>query len=176
LETNGVSAKDIVIGVATHAAEGDPTGGIMGIGLPQNEASVVHSGIVYPGYIDKLKDEGIIGVRAYSIYLNAISATAGMVIFGGYDKSKWVGDLVAFPLIEPSPDGQFDLDIAAPTLSVSFDGHTREIPASTVPYTVTLDTGTTITRLPQTQVLAIAQALGATVSSHSPLFLLFLYP
>ncbi|KAK6364355.1 hypothetical protein LTS17_012252 [Exophiala oligosperma] len=165
LTTQDTSAQDIVIGVATHAAKGDPQGGIMGIGLPQNEPSYLGYGIEYPGYIDQLQAQGLIGVRAYSVYLNAISATAGMVIFGGYDSSKWLGDLVGFPLIEPSPDRQFDLDVAAPTISLSLNGQTWEIPPSTVPYTVTLDTGTTISRLPQTQVAAIAAALGASLST-----------
>lgn len=173
LTTQDTSAQDIVIGVATHAAKGDPQGGIMGIGLPQNEPSYLGYGIEYPGYIDQLKAQGLIGVRAYSVYLNAISATAGMVIFGGYDSSKWLGDLVGFPLIEPSPDRQFDLDVAAPTISLSLNGQTWEIPPSTVPYTVTLDTGTTISRLPQTQVAAIAAALGASVSTPCLISYLF---
>ncbi|KAI1609292.1 aspartic peptidase domain-containing protein, partial [Exophiala viscosa] len=170
LETNGVSATNIVIGVATDFNSGDPRGGIMGIGLPQGEASILNSGIEYPGYIDQLKAEGLIGVRAYSIYLNAISATSGLVIFGGYDKSKWVGGLVPFSLIEPAPDGYFHLDVAAPTLSLTLDGQTSEVPFSTVPYAVTLDTGTSISLLPQTQIAAIAYALGATVCDPSPLF------
>src|ERR1700743_1477547 len=43
LETNGVSAENIVIGVATEAVEGDPSGGIVGIGFPQDEASILNS-------------------------------------------------------------------------------------------------------------------------------------
>ncbi len=69
LSTGGVSVITTV-GVATEAHSGDPAGGIMGIGLPGDEASVSASGQEYPGLIRSLVDQGIIAVPAFSIYLD----------------------------------------------------------------------------------------------------------
>ncbi|KIX98127.1 uncharacterized protein Z520_06207 [Fonsecaea multimorphosa CBS 102226] len=170
LKTGGVSAN-MVLGVATKAHAGDPPGGIMGISFSANEASVYQSDIKYPGYIDSLYKQGIIAVRGYSIFLNELipspsrhrhnsDTTPGTIIFGGYDKSKWTGALVPFPLVEPSPEGAIELDIGGPVIAFVVGGETFSVP-SNQKYTVLLDTGTTLTYLPKSQFAAIADALAA---------------
>ncbi|KIW27138.1 uncharacterized protein PV07_06905 [Cladophialophora immunda] len=162
LKTGGVSAN-VILGVATEAHAGDPPGGIMGISFSANEASVFQSGIKYPGYIDSLYKQGIIAVRGYSIFLNDLTSTdttPGTIIFGGYDKSKWTGDLVPFALVEPSPEGAIELDIGGPVMAFVVGGETYDVPNNQA-YTVLLDTGTTFTYLPKSQFAVIAGALGA---------------
>ncbi|OAP57074.1 hypothetical protein AYL99_09187 [Fonsecaea erecta] len=162
LKTGGVSAN-VILGVATEAHSGDPAGGIMGISFSANEASVYQSDITYPSYIDSLYQQGIIAVRGYSIYLNELAftdTTPGTIIFGGYDKSKWTGDLVTFSLVEPSPEGAIELDIGGPMITFVVDGETYKVP-NDQEYTVLLDTGTTLTYLPKSQFFAIADELDA---------------
>ncbi|EXJ72475.1 uncharacterized protein A1O5_04980 [Cladophialophora psammophila CBS 110553] len=182
LSTSGVSAN-IILGVATTAHSGDPAGGIMGISLSANEASFYQSDVIYDGYIDSLYKQGLIAVRAYSIYFNepgrqfSISSltllisslsvvtastdeTPGTIIFGGYDRTKWTGTLTPFPLVEPSPEGAYELDIEGPVIAFELGGQAYELP-NTQHYTVLLDTGTFLTRLPATQFATLATALEA---------------
>ena len=69
LSVSGVPVSQ-TIGVATTAYPGTPQGGIMGVGLPQDESVTQNNVPPFPGYIDTLKNSGIIKTRAYSIYLD----------------------------------------------------------------------------------------------------------
>ncbi len=53
--------------------------------------------LLHRGYISALSDAGIIGARAYSIFLNGSDATHGSILFGGVDSNAYTGDLVSFP-------------------------------------------------------------------------------
>lgn len=102
--------------------------------------------------------------------LASSDTTPGTIIFGGYDKSKYSGNLVPFPLIEPSPYGDYELDIAAPAIEVVLDGKTYTVPPSSVYHTVLLDTGTAISRIPADQFAVINNILGLSVSSEEPFY------
>lgn len=89
--------------------------------------------------------------------------TSGTIIFGGYDNSKWVDDLIYFPLVEPSPEGVWELDIGGPTIECIVNGVTTALP-NDQQYTVLLDTGTTFSRLPESQFFVVVTALDATLA------------
>lgn len=62
LSIGGADISDLQMGLASTS---DLEYGIMGIGFPSNEAAET----TYPNIIDKFYSEGLIGAKAYSLYL-----------------------------------------------------------------------------------------------------------
>ncbi|KAF6070804.1 Eukaryotic aspartyl protease family protein [Candida albicans] len=68
--------------------------GILGIGFQSGEATEFD----YDNLPISLRNQGIIGKAAYSLYLNSAEASTGQIIFGGIDKAKYSGSLVDLPI------------------------------------------------------------------------------
>jgi hypothetical protein len=69
----GLSVNNMTMGLARVAEEQDPNGqfeGIVGLGFEKGEAVYAQTGQTYPNLISKLKSQGIIGSRSYSLWLN----------------------------------------------------------------------------------------------------------
>lgn len=155
--------------------------GIFGLGYPQLTASTSDGGSVYNPFVFNLVSQKIISDPVFSIYLNSASATgnSGEIIFGGVDQSKYSGDLQYMPvagLSSGSDNNPLDAifgdsgsnqiyaywmvygqgfnvvnGISSPNLTMS----------NTVP--IILDTGTTLTYLPQ----RIAQQIALAVADQN---------
>ena len=67
--------------------------GILGIGYKTNEAAGDYDNVPVT-----LKNQGVIAKNAYSLYLNSPNAATGQIIFGGVDKAKYSGSLIAVPV------------------------------------------------------------------------------
>lgn len=52
----------------------------------------------FPTLYDQLQFHGYTVRRAFSIWLNSVSATTGCIIFGGIDMTKYYRELVAVPV------------------------------------------------------------------------------
>ena len=116
--------------------------GIFGIGRDGNEATYN----VYPNFLDRLKSDGLIATKAYSIFLNDEGASQGTVIFGGKDLDKIDGPLVAQQIVD-------DANLAIKLDSVTVNGQTFQSGDNSV-----LDTGTTTA--------AFTRELGDAIFSH----------
>ncbi|EXJ58867.1 hypothetical protein A1O7_06297 [Cladophialophora yegresii CBS 114405] len=166
IRTGGVGVNAF-LGVTTDANEGAPPGGIMGIGLSENVASLYQSGIKYEGYLDTLYEQRLIGSRTYSVFFNEAASTdkdEGVIIFGGYDNTKWIDDLTPFPIVYPSPRGAAELNIEGPAIEITVGDDTYDLPSQS--YTVLLDTGSTYTYLPRRQFNVLATALDAELADE----------
>lgn len=160
---------------------GTVSDGIFGLGYPQLTAATSDGGKVYNPFVFNLVSEKIISDPVFSIYLNSESVTgnSGEIIFGGVDQSKYTGQLQYMPVAGlSSGSGNNPLDtifgggssnqvyaywmvygqgfnvvngVSSPNLTLS----------STVP--VILDTGTTLTYLPQ----QIAQQIALSVANQN---------
>lgn len=114
---------------------GSSVDGIAGIGYASNEASVFipsndstdpHFGqttFQYPSIIDTMVNQGFINTRAYSIYLNSRHSSAGSIVFGGLDTTKYHGNLIQLPIV-PTPlnngtEAYKDLQIRMTAFSIS---------------------------------------------------------
>ncbi|CAI4035051.1 hypothetical protein SMKI_12G1890 [Saccharomyces mikatae IFO 1815] len=156
------------------ANETNSTMGVLGIGLPELE--VTYSGSTasrgrrpfkYDNFPIVLKNSGAIKTNAYSLYLNDSDAEHGTILFGAVDHSKYTGTLYTIPIVNTlSASGfsspiQFDVTINGIGVSDSKNGEktltTTKIPAL-------LDSGTTLTYLPETVVALIADEIGAQYS------------
>ncbi|KAG2179228.1 hypothetical protein INT43_002078 [Umbelopsis isabellina] len=161
---------------------GPVSDGIFGLGYPQLTASTSDGGQVYNPFVFNLVQNKVIADPVFSIYLNTASATgnSGEIIFGGVDQSKYSGDLAYMPVagLESGSDSN-PLDsifgggsgnsqtyaywmvygqgfnvvngLSSPNLTMS----------TTVP--VILDTGTTLTYLPQ----RVAQEIVLSVADQN---------
>ncbi|EER35961.1 hypothetical protein CTRG_00700 [Candida tropicalis MYA-3404] len=127
--------------------------GILGIGLDTNESTDT----IYENFPINLKEQGFINTNAYSLYLNAPSATSGTIIFGGIDHAKYTGSLTTLPL---TSNREFTIQTNSATVGTS----TIDINTGLL-----LDSGTTLTYLPQSVVDSIANAIGGDITYNRPI-------
>jgi hypothetical protein len=71
----GATVHNMTMAVATQA-QVVPTG-IMGIGFDLDESITAHNGTPYQNFVDLLATQNLINTRAYSLWLNDISAYNG---------------------------------------------------------------------------------------------------
>ncbi|KAJ9604867.1 hypothetical protein H2200_010982 [Cladophialophora chaetospira] len=139
------TATGVILALASSvSSKNSALHGIMGIGLDGLEASPTK----YNGFIDDLYNEGIISSKSYTIFLDDVGDSAGSIIFGGGDSSKYSGDLVALP-IQPYTDNVPRLQVEWTGLSLTDStGKTTALTSSDLSYPVALDTGYTTIVVP----------------------------
>lgn len=166
------------------ADDTDSDVGVFGIGFKGSESKDEQ----YSNLPITMKEQGFINKVAYSLYLTSEESTTGSILFGAYDKAKYTGDLatinvqqsqgqyvlLAIPLTsvsfnlsksaDPSGSGGSSIQSNVPSVggmsarsfNDSSDGkktiYTQNTPAL-------LDSGTTLTMLPQNVVEKIAHTL-----------------
>ncbi|OAA76369.1 candidapepsin-4 precursor [Akanthomyces lecanii RCEF 1005] len=131
--------------------------GILGIGYPENEIQAVRSGQrPYDNLPARLVADGRIGTNAYSIWLDDINSTTGSLLFGGIDKSQYQGNLVTIPVQKVgSSYREFFITMTG------LDSGSQPI-ANDMALAVLLDTGSSLTYLPDDLTDAVFQAVNAT--------------
>lgn len=157
VEIGGATIDTVQMGLAD---ESDVTYGIAGIGFPSNEAAATP----YPNLIDRFYEEGLIGSRAYSLYLDDLDSSTGSILFGGVDSDKYSGSLIAVPIIKDSTAANytsFSITLSSLAAVSSSDG-TVSTNYSVSAQSVILDSGTTLTYLPETLAESIMDTFGAT--------------
>ncbi|CAN6611650.1 aspartic proteinase yapsin-3 [Trichomonascus vanleenenianus] len=171
LRFGNISLQGLGLGIGTEA---NSSIGIMGIGLKGNEA-IVHankSKQLPPSGYDNLplllKKQGYIDRVAYSIALEAPNSDSGDLLFGGVDHSKYTGNLWTVPMVNLFPNKtespiEFTVNTERITLS---PGHCQPpYPVSTRRLTGLMDTGTTLTYLPQDVVTQIVHSVNSQFSA-----------
>ncbi|KIW11577.1 hypothetical protein PV08_10878 [Exophiala spinifera] len=140
--------------------------GIMGIGFQSGESAAVQGEFTYPNVINVLKDQGHINSLAYSLWLDDLESNTGSILFGGVDKSKYHGNLVALPIQPDSQTGNLtSFTVAWTGLTVSGSGQTSDMSPST-PQPAILDSGTTNTYLPDEIANSIFNGVGALTDTQ----------
>ncbi|MCJ1341981.1 hypothetical protein MMC31_000161 [Peltigera leucophlebia] len=143
------SVEDVRFGIPTSLSTLDHN--VLGLGYPINEAV---EGSPYPNFPSAIQNQGLIKTTLYSLWLNSVSASAGSILFGGIDASKFNGKLTTFKVrSEHGQYRQFLLEIK----SVSFAG--KKIPGS---YLAVVDSGYTGSSFP----LSLAQNIWAAAGVH----------
>ncbi|KAI0019004.1 eukaryotic aspartyl protease [Xylariomycetidae sp. FL0641] len=130
--------------------------GILGIGYPANEVQVGRAQMdPYDNLPAKLAADGTIASNAYSLWLNDLDANTGSILFGGVDSAQYTGSLQTLPI--EANNGVFSEFLITLT-GLSLGG--SEI-ASDQALAVLLDSGSSLTYLPNTMVESIYQQVGA---------------
>lgn len=143
------SVVDVRFGVPTSLSSLDHN--VLGLGYPISEAV---EGSSYPNFPQAIKNQGLIQTPVYSLWLNSARASAGSILFGGIDTSKFNGKLTTFKVrSEHGKYRQFLLEIK----SVSFAG--KKIPGS---YLAVVDSGYAGSSFP----LSLAQSIWAAAGIH----------
>jgi hypothetical protein len=153
--------------------------GLMGIGYDTNEASLnpetKPAPFEYPSIIDSMVSQGLIPSKAYSLYLNDLEASTGSIIFGGLDSDKYHGSLVQMPIIPSTLRNGSTLyyNFAVALTGFSMTGQAGNVTQFTIPTSqeaAILDSGTTITYLPDRIVHEIVTLLNAYVDNTGILY------
>ncbi|KAF2664525.1 acid protease [Microthyrium microscopicum] len=168
----GASIKNMTMGLAKKSSSPNSSGsspfqGIVGVGFDNGEALYSQSqGQTYPNIISQMVAQNVISVRAYSLWLNDLSATQGNILFGGVDDAKFNGNLVVLPLQVDSDSGIID------TFTVTFSGLEIDGNGGKTVYSVNstapviLDSGTSLTYLPDDIANAIIGGVGVINSQN----------
>ncbi|KAG5982615.1 hypothetical protein E4U43_006415 [Claviceps pusilla] len=106
-----------------------------------------------------MADEGVIASRVYSLDLRHSDSTYGAVIYGGLDKSKFIGALEKRPIVRGSK-GEYRLAVELTMVGVTATT-SSSIMVSGRDSNVMLDSGTTMSRMHSAVAMPILQALGA---------------
>ncbi|CAH0017590.1 unnamed protein product [Clonostachys rhizophaga] len=149
-----VSIKNQQLGLALQSVR--PTG-IMGLGLSANVATREK----YKTIVDNLVDQGFIDRAAFSLYLNDLESDSGTVLFGAIDQKKFIGNLTVLPLTSQTTGAQvtsFNVRLLGFDL-LNPDG-TNILDLSNLNANTILDSGSTISLLPDKQVQQIWKEFG----------------
>ncbi|KIW20528.1 hypothetical protein PV08_01103 [Exophiala spinifera] len=158
LNFGGVALTDFQFGIGEVSTSEQ---GVLGIGYPANEVIVNRAGLdPYPNLPEALVNGGLIASNAYSLWLNDLDSSQGEILFGGVNTDKYEGELATVPILK-SYGGYYELLIALSGLS---NAGTDLSSSSSLPAAVLLDSGSTLTYLPNDIVTSIYDEVGAVYS------------
>lgn len=156
------------------ANRSNSTVGVLGIGLPGLEVTYTGSGTgrsyQYDNFPLVLKRSGAIESNVYSLYLNDSDSSHGTVLFGAVDHSKYEGSLNTIPLVNTLKANGFQsavqFDVTLQGIGMTFENGTSDKTLTTTKIPALLDSGTTLTYLPDSIVSTIAKQISASYSSR----------
>lgn len=151
-----LSSLQFGIGYTSSSAQG-----ILGIGYEVNEVQVGRAGkAAYANLPAQMVADGLIDTSAYSLWLNDLDANTGSILFGGVDSLQYEGSLETVPIqSESGVYAEFLItltDLKLGTLGI----------ANSSALAVLLDSGSSLTYLPDTMVEDIYNAVGAEYDSQ----------
>ncbi|KAI1433251.1 aspartic peptidase domain-containing protein [Xylaria sp. CBS 124048] len=157
LHVAGANVKALQVGLAQNTTINS---GLLGVGFDTNVAAST----IYQNIIDTFVNEGLIHTKAYSLYLNDLDAEIGTILFGGIDTQQFIG---ALKVVDIQPDPQSKI---ISSFTVLLDSLTVGSGANFLPQAipVVLDSGTTLTYLPQTvaiEIYSIVHAVDDTLNT-----------
>ncbi|KAK5660688.1 hypothetical protein OQA88_12052 [Cercophora sp. LCS_1] len=160
----GTTIKSLQMGYVNQTVRGT---GILGIGY----STRVTADTPYPNIVDQFVDQGIIEVRAYSLYLNDRRSPTGSILFGGIDTEKFIGPLSVLPILRPAGQKEYtSFEITFTGLGVTYtDGSSVSLSASHFQSRIVpavLDSGSTLSYLPDQLARAIYRELDATYDTE----------
>ena len=152
-------------GVGTQSTS---TEGVMGVGYVLNEAILQFPGEnPYPNLVDQMVSEGLIQSQTYSLYLDDIDDSTGVILFGGVDTDKFTGTLSTLPINADNTGTVSRFTISLTGMSLTLSGSTNGVGASSLfPMNVLLDSGSSYMSLPTSLVEQIATDMNAKYSNQ----------
>ncbi|KAL8664593.1 MAG: hypothetical protein Q9168_007868 [Polycauliona sp. 1 TL-2023] len=156
----GESSQQNVTGAQFGIAyDSSSPAGILGIGYSANVAQ--RSG-TYPNLPQLLVDQGVIQSNAYSLWLDDIDSQTGSLLFGGVDTDKYHGSLQTLPVQKLQGEYRHFI-ISLSGLGLSGGSGGNQSFKQDLPLAVLLDSGSTITYLPQQLTDEVYKALDIKV-------------
>ncbi|KAJ6109785.1 hypothetical protein N7486_002020 [Penicillium sp. IBT 16267x] len=136
--------------------------GVLGIGYVTNEAQMEFAGEpTYANLPKAMVNKGLINSNAYSLWLNDLDASEGSILFGGVNTDKYLGTLETLP-IEKTGNEYTAFYIALTGVALTNSSGTINYSSSDLPAAVLLDSGSSLTYLPDSIVQQIYDDLDVT--------------
>ena len=160
LSIGGHTLNSLQFGIGYESTSAD---GILGIGYAADEAQVnaAHQKS-YANLPQAMVSAGLINSNAYSLWLDDLEANTGSIIFGGVDTDKYIGQLQTLP-IQQEFNEYAELIITVSSMKM-VNGDSTNSFNTDLPTAVILDSGSSLTYLPNTN--AIYTALNAQYSQQ----------
>ncbi|OHE92074.1 eukaryotic aspartyl protease [Colletotrichum orchidophilum] len=146
--------QQVQFGVATSSE--DQFAGILGIGYGNGVNTR------YKNLVDELATQGVTRTKAFSLGLGSKDEQEGAIVFGGIDTSKFSGPLARLPIIpaDQAPDGVARYWVNMKSISLTPPSRrVRMYQNSSMP--VFLDSGATLTLLPEELAIQVATDFGS---------------
>ncbi|RMZ78457.1 hypothetical protein DV737_g3904, partial [Chaetothyriales sp. CBS 132003] len=160
LRFGSVKLTDFQFGVGSSSSSAQ---GVLGIGYVINEVQVNRAGLdSYPNLPAALVEAGLIQSNAYSLWLNDLDASTGTILFGGVNSAKYTGGLATVPVIK-TYGSYYTLSVALTGFSISGEN----VSSSSLPAAVLLDSGSTLTYLPDDITSTIYDQVSAVYDSSA---------
>ena len=154
-----VALTGFQFGIGTQSSSQE---GVLGIGYQINEVQVNRAQLEpYPNLPAALVNANFINSAAYSLWLNDLDASMGKILFGGVDTAKYSGSLATVPILKTYGLYQ-TLAIALTGFAIS--GNTSN--SDSLPAGALLDSGSTLTYLPDDIVTDIYNNVGAVYQNN----------
>ena len=162
LSIGGKTLTSLQFGIGYQSTSAD---GILGIGYTADEAQVDAANLKsYANLPQAMVNAGLIKSNAYSLWLDDLEASIGSIIFGGVDTDKYTGQLQTLP-VQKEFDEYAELIITLSSMSIVNEGKTQNV-GTDLPTAVILDSGSSLTYLPNSLTSAIYTALDVQYSQQ----------
>lgn len=143
------------IGFTSSSAEG-----ILGIGYKTNEVQVGRAGLKeYANLPAAMVEQKFIQSNAYSLWLNDLDSNTGSILFGGVDTDRYTGSLETLP-VQTTYGYYAEFLITLTSISLGSQSLGADLDTA-----VLLDSGSSLTYLPDAITESIFTAVGASYSS-----------
>lgn len=135
---------------------------VLGIGYPSNEVQVVRAGRkAYQNLPAKMAAQGLTASTSFSLWLNDLDSTTGNILFGGIDTNRIASKLVSVP-IQKVGNTYNQFFITMTSLDIGSTNIKKNMALA-----VLLDSGSSLTYLPDSLVETIYQSVGASYQESS---------
>ena len=163
LHIGGQDLPDLQFGLGLSSTSPE---GILGIGYPSNEVQVNRNNKnSYANLPQALSDAKLTRSSAYSLWLDDLNSSTGSILFGGVDTEKFHGMLSTLPIqSEFGTFAEFIITLSGVSLTKDRKSNTfsRDLPTP-----VLLDSGSSLTYLPNDLTQDIYTAVGANFSAQN---------
>lgn len=170
---HGVNVSGLSFAVCDRA---DSAMGVLGIGLSGLEttysgSSAFSGSYRYENLPLRLRSQGLIRQAAYSIYLNHSSAETANILFGAVDHNRYTGNMVALPIVNTLRSQGYNeairLEVTLNSLNYVDRASSRQANIGIGAAAALLDTGTTLTYVPQDVLSQLLNLLNADYSTSA---------
>ncbi|POR39692.1 Putative 4-coumarate--CoA ligase 1 [Tolypocladium paradoxum] len=130
------------------------------LGLAPDLRGGFSSDAPYSLVLSTMARQGVIASRVFALDLRHSESETGAVIYGGLDRSKFIGALERRPMVRGLKN-EFRLAVALSTVGVTLQSGPQNFAVAGADANVMLDSGTTLSRMHAAVALPILQALDA---------------
>ncbi|KAF4121760.1 Eukaryotic aspartyl protease [Geosmithia morbida] len=138
--------------------------GLVGVGYANNEAAVSTLGELYANLPIAMKRDGLTNSIAFSLWLNDLDASKGNILFGGIDRGKYTGPLKTIDVL-PYDGAYTHFLVSLTSIEATSPSGTDILATSNSSLEVILDSGTTLSFLPNDVVQKMWEEVGAEYQS-----------